>query len=72
MVLDVGLPDISGRDVFWILRRDFPMLPILFSTGHADKLTLGAALTQPRVAFLAKPFATCALLDAIAEIVDVH
>ncbi len=72
VVLDVGLPDMSGSDVFWILRKDFPRLPIVFSTGHADKMALGSALTQPRVAFLVKPYSTDTLFDAITEVIEVQ
>ena len=72
VVLDVGLPDMFGGDVFWILRKDFPNLPVVFSTGHADRMTLGSALTQPRVAFLTKPYSTDALFDAVTEVIDVQ
>lgn len=72
VVLDVGLPDISGAEVFWLLRREFPELPIVFSTAHADESTLASQLAEARVAYLSKPYTTETLLDALSEVTQVH
>lgn len=70
VVLDVGLPDMSGADVFWSVRRDFPRLPVVFSTGHADAESLKRAIAQPAVAFLRKPYTIGTLMDVLVEVVE--
>ena len=68
LILDVGLPDVSGREVFWTIRREFPQLPVLFSTAHAEEASLAEELAEPAVAYLRKPYSTETLLNALARI----
>jgi len=65
VILDIGLPDISGTEVFAELRHLHPRLPILFATGHAGDLEgqLGT-LTGP-VGSLLKPFSLASLTAAV-------
>lgn len=65
VVLDVGLPDISGQEVAKRLRALHPTLPIIFATGHGDREQI--ALDRHSF-FLQKPFAFDALIDTIATL----
>ena len=66
VILDVGLPDADGRDVFNDLRERWPSLPVIFSTGHAE--TSGVGGEAERVRVLQKPYEIGALLQAIADV----
>ena len=66
VVLDVGLPDMDGREVFRRLRERWPDLPIIFSTGHAGMEA--AAGERHHVAVLQKPYEADDLLRCIAEV----
>jgi PAS domain S-box-containing protein len=66
VLLDVGLPDTDGREVFAALRAHWPSLPVIFSTGHAE--TGGVGGEAARVRLLQKPYEIGALLQCIAEI----
>jgi nitrogen-specific signal transduction histidine kinase/CheY-like chemotaxis protein len=66
VVLDVGLPDMSGVEVFERLRASHPELPVIFSTGHGDATKLKAHLSQANLAFLLKPYSIEELLDKVA------
>src|SRR5206468_5424471 len=71
VLLDVGLPDIDGVDLFALMRLHWPKLPIVFSTGHGDQARLESMLRLPHVAHLVKPFdledLTVAVASAIAR-----
>lgn len=58
VVLDVSLPDVDGVDLYRTVDVEFPDLPVVFSTGHADASHLGAGdiLARPHVRFLQKPY----------------
>jgi DNA-binding response OmpR family regulator len=70
MILDVTLPDISGVEVFRNVRRQWPRLPVLFSTGHGDGSGLGAELQENAVEILRKPFEIDDLLSALQRLAN--
>jgi FixJ family two-component response regulator len=66
LVLDVGLPDISGLE----LQRMFdgkPHPPIVFITGKADVPSAVQAMRGGAIDFLTKPFSNDALLGSIQK-----
>lgn len=68
VILDVGLPDMDGTQVFALLSQRYPDLPIVFSTGHADRARLDAYLERPHVSCLLKPYESSSLLTAIRDV----
>ncbi len=66
VLLDVHLPDLDGIEVFRRLRKRWPDLPIIFSSGHVDRDRLTQAMEDPRVFLLLKPYGVESL-QAIAE-----
>jgi PAS domain S-box-containing protein len=56
VLLDIGLPDISGVEVFQQIHARWPQLPVVLMTGHYSPAELQSVLTLPHVAFLQKPF----------------
>lgn len=68
VVLDVGLPDVSGLEVLRRLRQEWPTLPVILSTGI--DVSDPAAAADPNVAVLLKPYSTDDLLDAYARLVE--
>lgn len=67
VLLDVGLPDIDGVDLFALMRLHWPKLPIIFSTGHGDQARLEEMLRLPHVGHLVKPFDLDDLTVAVAS-----
>lgn len=59
IVLDVGLPDMSGMEVCRALKQDrrTAEIPILFLTGHVDVTDRVAGLDAGAQDYLVKPFA---------------
>jgi signal transduction histidine kinase/CheY-like chemotaxis protein/DNA/RNA endonuclease YhcR with UshA esterase domain len=68
LVLDIGLPDIDGVELYRQLSRRWPNLPVIFSTGHGDEQKLQELLHRDHVAFLLKPYRAESLLSHLAAI----
>jgi len=72
VVLDVGLPDISGPEVYERLSRRWPDLPVIFATGHADIAELRTRFKGSRITFLMKPFPFAAFSEAISSVMKIR
>jgi FixJ family two-component response regulator len=70
LVLDVGLPDLSGLDLQQRMAQLNREMPIVFITGHGDVPTSVRAMKAGAVEFLTKPFGERDLLDAIRQAID--
>ncbi len=68
VVLDVGLPDMSGIAVYEQIARRWPSLPVLFSTGSGDEKLLTHVLAKPHVGYLQKPYDGESLLRALGRL----
>ncbi|MGZ8848949.1 MAG: PAS domain S-box protein [Thermoanaerobaculia bacterium] len=68
VLLDFGLPDMDGSEVYTILRKLNPFLPVIFATGHGDRRAIHAGMADVRTRFLQKPFEGATLLEMIAEL----
>jgi len=68
VLLDFGLPDMDGSEVYARIRAISPNLPIIFSTGHGDRRILHDRLNDPQTRFLQKPFEIDKLLQMMVEL----
>ena len=65
LVLDVGLPGMSGPDLQRELGRRGRRVPIVFITAKGDKSLQARLLAAGAVACLFKPFNDTALIEAV-------
>ena len=70
LVLDVGLPGLSGLDLQARMAEIDLEIPIVFITGHGDVPTSVRAMKAGAMEFLTKPFVDQELLDAIAQAIE--
>jgi len=70
LVLDVGLPGVSGLDFQRQLAGAGIQIPIIFVTGHGDIPMTVKAMKSGAVEFLTKPFEDQDLLNAIHQALD--
>jgi FixJ family two-component response regulator len=70
LVLDVGLPDLSGLDVQKRLAEINIEIPIIFITGRGDVPTSVRAMKAGAIEFLTKPFDNADLLEAIRQAIE--
>jgi FixJ family two-component response regulator len=72
LVLDVGLPGLSGLDLQSLMAEHDVEIPIVFITGRGDVPTSVKAMKGGALEFLTKPFRDQDLLDAIAKAIQRH
>jgi len=65
LILDVGMPGMSGPDLQRELRKRRVKIPIVFITARADETLRPRLLEEGAVDCLLKPFSETALLDAL-------
>ena len=65
LILDVGLPGMSGPDLQEELSRRGRDVPIVFITARTDKSLADRLLSSGAVALLSKPFSDTALIEAV-------
>ncbi|HEY5610405.1 MAG TPA: PAS domain-containing protein, partial [Thermoanaerobaculia bacterium] len=68
VVLDLGLPDADGLEIYVALSERRHALPVVFSTGHGDETRLDGFLDERHVAFLTKPYEGDQLLRALDRV----
>jgi len=68
VLLDVGLPDIDGVEVYQRIHKRWPDLPVIFSTGHGDRRKVEEVAQERTVGFLMKPYEVEELFAAIANL----
>lgn len=68
-VIDLTLPDIDGVTVAEIIRRNWPEIPIILTSGHAEPAAAWALLKDGRTAFLQKPFDLDVMITLIHALV---
>lgn len=70
VVLDIGLPDIDGVEIYHRIESRWPHLPVIFSSGHADAARLEKIIAQPHIAFIAKPYEFQTVRDIIGSLLQ--
>jgi PAS domain S-box-containing protein len=68
LILDIGLPDMSGTDVYDRISDRHPDLPVIFSSGHGDQRALRKYLDRPNVEFLLKPYDAATLMSIVERL----
>ena len=68
LILDVGLPDIDGTEVFDRVRKRFSNVPVIFSSGHADATRLQSYLALDHVGLLIKPYTFAELTTVLSAV----
>ena len=65
ILLDIGLPDVNGRDFCIKLRRDGRRMPIIMLTGHGAEKDVVSGLDSGANDYIAKPFSMPELLARV-------
>jgi PAS domain S-box-containing protein len=68
VLLDTGLPDMSGLDVYDQIATRWPTLPVIFISAKIDDARVAKLLVRPHIGFLPKPFEGEQLLNALVRV----
>jgi signal transduction histidine kinase/CheY-like chemotaxis protein len=68
VLLDYGLPDLDGSEVYALIREANAEIPVIFATGHGDRRLLHDGLDDPHTRFLQKPFEIADLMAMMVEL----
>jgi DNA-binding response OmpR family regulator len=70
VVLDIGLPDVSGADLCARFREFFPNLPVLVCTGAADPEEVRELRNLGITRFFSKPIAVDELVKGVQRALE--
>ncbi len=70
LVTDVVMPEMSGRELAARLKKNHPLLRVLFTSGYPAGAAVGNGLIEAGGRFLPKPYTVEALARAIREVLD--
>jgi len=67
VISDIVMPKLGGRELFELLRRGYPGLPILLISGYPDGAVAAGDIVDVETQFLSKPFGPDVLLTRVRE-----
>jgi PAS domain S-box-containing protein len=72
VILDLGLPDLSGLDVLLEVKKLAPLLPVIVLTASTHESHTVEALHYGAFTYLSKPYNSYELRFALRQIADAH
>jgi len=66
ILLDLSMPQMSGRECFERLRRVDPQVPVVICTGDGDRAASEAVLKAGAAGILRKPYGLTELVDTLS------
>jgi CheY-like chemotaxis protein len=69
ILLDMGLPKISGRDVLHKIRSENPDVKVIVTSGYIEP-EMKSEIEDARVKFLQKPYTPDSVFNALQSLVE--
>jgi CheY-like chemotaxis protein len=70
LITDLGIPDMSGREVWTTIRKGHPNCKVLFISGYPEDFVALEDIGDGQKIFLQKPFGSESLLTRVREILS--
>jgi len=67
-IIDIGLPDINGLELFRQLQRAYPALPVIFLTARSSEIDRVVGLEMGADDYVAKPFSPRELVARVRTV----
>ncbi|MDT5036732.1 MAG: hypothetical protein QOE03_1917 [Micromonosporaceae bacterium] len=68
LLTDAIMPDMSGRRLAELVRRQHPRLPVLYMSGYSDGLRGTQFIVDEEIGFIEKPFTAHGLLQRVHDL----
>ena len=68
VVADLSLPSLTGKNIAWVLKANFPQIKVIILSVHDEKSVLDDVLAAGVEGFVLKPRAVIDLIPAIREV----
>jgi two-component system, cell cycle sensor histidine kinase and response regulator CckA len=70
VMLDMIMPQLSGRAVSEEIRKDYPQLPVLFASGYSADILQSNIRLEEDITLIQKPYSPKELLHRIRDLLD--
>ncbi|MEY4581375.1 MAG: hypothetical protein RL701_6078, partial [Pseudomonadota bacterium] len=70
LVTDVIMPHMGGRELSEAMRRRYPSIRTLFTSGYTDDAVVRHGIRHAEVAFLSKPYSMSTLAQRVRALLD--
>jgi len=67
VILDLVMPEMNGREVFYRLKKSHSEIPVIVSSGYVDETIVHRLLSDGAISFLKKPYVLDDLKKAIRK-----
>ena len=71
MLLDIKMPDMDGLEVLAVVKKDYPSLPVIILSGHADMESAAKGMELGAFFYMLKPVNLENLGDKIEDALSV-
>lgn len=70
LLTDVVMPELGGRSLVEVARKDRPGLKVLYMSGYTNDSVLRSDVETSKDAFIQKPFTPITLARRVREVLD--
>jgi len=70
VVLDIVMPDVSGREVFRRIRDIDPAAKVIVSSGYNQERDATDILMEGAITFVQKPYRLASLVGTVGEVIE--
>jgi len=70
IITDVVMPEMNGKELVEIIKRKFPDIGIILTSGHTDDYISDKGHLDKHVNFIQKPYSIKVLADKVRDILD--
>ena len=72
IILDLFMPDVTGKELLGVIQKDFPEIPVIVSTGANNIETAVECMRLGAFDYMVKPVENSRLVSSIRKALEIH